>query len=401
MPAETKQAKQLKTIALIVAGGESSRMGAGVPKPYLSLASVSILRRVVKIFMAHPAIDGVRVVIRREHHPHYKKAIDGLTIIPCVVGGNSRQESVRLGLESLAHHHPERVLVHDAARPMVSAELISRITAALGNHKAVIPVVKIADTIKRKDGGGVVVETVPREGLVAVQTPQGFDYETLMKSHIVASGETLTDDAAVCEFAGVPIFTVDGEAKNYKITTAGDLKRMEMELSINLETRIGMGYDVHALALHDLDTPISQQIIKICGIKIPFTHYLVGHSDADVGLHAVVDALLGAMGAGDIGIHFPPDDNKWKGADSERFLLYAYEMLKNRGGELVNMDITIICERPKIAGYRDNMINHIANLLKIEPHRVSIKATTTEKLGFTGRAEGIAAQAVASIRLPK
>lgn len=198
-----------------------------------------------------------------------------------------------------------------------------------------------------------------------------------------------------------PVTLVDGEPHNQKITTGADLERMQGILAHHMETRTGFGYDVHVLRAHDPDTAVAQQQIKLCGVKIPFTHYLVGHSDADVGLHALVDAILGAISAGDIGMHFPPDDRKWQGADSERFLLHAYELLRNKGGELVHLDVTLVCEKPKVAPYREQMVNHITQLLKLQPGRVSVKATTTEKLGLTGRGEGIAAQAVATVRLPK
>ncbi|MEQ1788915.1 MAG: bifunctional 2-C-methyl-D-erythritol 4-phosphate cytidylyltransferase/2-C-methyl-D-erythritol 2,4-cyclodiphosphate synthase [Rickettsiales bacterium] len=392
--------KKLKTIALIVAAGRSERMGGGIPKPYIHLGEESILRRTIKIFLSHPDIDGVRVVISREHHHYYRNAVEDLMLIPCVIGGNSRQESVRLGIESLAHHQPERVLVHDAARPFVSKQLISCIINALDSHKAVVPVLAINDTIKRLENN-IVTDTIARENIVRVQTPQGFDYKSLLLAHDEAKGKNLTDDAAVCELANIPVFTVQGENENFKITHIEDLKRMETNLCLNSETRVGMGYDVHRLAAHEDDTPVSQQFIKLCGVRIPFTHYLIGHSDADVGLHALVDAMLGAIGDGDIGTHFPPDDQRWKGADSERFLLHAYELLKNRGGELVNIDVTMICERPKITDHRKAMIEHIANILKIDTHRVSIKATTTERLGFAGRGEGIVAKAIATVRLPR
>ncbi len=396
----TSPPKKLKTIALLVAAGRSERMGGGMPKPYIQFGEESILRRTIRIFAEHPDIDGVRVVIRREHHPYYRKATEDLTIIPCVVGGNSRQESVRLGLESLSHHQPERVLVHDVARPFVSHELISRVNDALHKHKAVIPVVAITDTIKRIENGKV-IETIGRDGAVRVQTPQGFDYQSIVTAHKQANSKNLTDDASVCELAGIDVYTVEGEKDNFKLTNSGDLKYMENNLAINSETRVGIGYDVHALARHEPETPVVQQNIKLCGIRIPFTHYLVGHSDADVGLHAIVDAILGAIGAEDIGAHFPPHDRKWQGADSERFLLHAYELLHSRGGELVNIDVTLICERPKISDYREEMVGHIAKTLKIDANRISIKATTTEKLGFTGRGEGIAAQAIAAVRLPR
>lgn len=388
-----------KTIALLVAAGKSERMGGGLPKPYLQLGQESVIRQTIKAFLSHPEIDGVRVVISREHHALYRKAIQGLTLFPMVVGGASRQESVRRGLESLAHRGPQRVLVHDVARPNVSHALISRMLAALEEHKAAIPALAITDTLKRAQGGRV-IGTLPREALYSVQTPQAFDYNTLLAAHRTAAGQTLTDDAAVCEAAGISVAILPGEADNFKLTTSADMERMQALLSSQYETRTGMGYDVHQLAVHDAPTPPSQHVIKLCGVKIPFTHYLVGHSDADVGLHALVDAILGAIGAADIGAHFPPDDRKWQGADSERFLLHAYELLKSRGGEVVNLDVTLICERPKIAPYREQMISHISQILKITPNRISIKATTTEKLGFTGRGEGIAAQAVATVRVP-
>jgi 2-C-methyl-D-erythritol 4-phosphate cytidylyltransferase/2-C-methyl-D-erythritol 2,4-cyclodiphosphate synthase len=388
-----------RTIALLVAGGKSERMNAELPKPYLQIGGETILRHSVRAFLNHPGIDGVRVVIRREHHGLYKQAAKDLTMFSCVVGGNTRQESVRLGLESIAHRKPERVLVHDVARPMVSAELISRVLKALDSHPAVIPGVSVTDTLKRASNSRI-SETVDRNQLFAVQTPQGFHFDALMAAHQRFKGESLTDDAALLEKAGSPVIIVEGDPANNKVTTPADLKQMENLLKLNMETRVGMGYDVHALKPHDSDTPAAQQQIKLCGVNIPFTHYLEGHSDADVGLHALVDAILGAISAGDIGMHFPPSDPKWKGADSERFLLHAYELLKGKGGEVAHFDITLICERPKVGPYRTQMISRIAQLLKLPEDRISIKATTTEKLGFTGREEGIAAQAVATVKLP-
>ncbi len=384
------------TIALLVAGGKSERMQADIPKPYLPLAGEPIMRRAAAAFLNHPGIDGVRVVIRREHHGLYKKAMDGLTLFPCVVGGDSRQESVRLGLESIVDRKPRYVLVHDVARPMVSQALISRVLEGLKTHPAVIPGLPVADTVKRVENGRISA-TVAREGLYAVQTPQGFHFDALYAAHQRFRGEQLTDDAALLEKAGNVVTLVGGERGNIKITTEADWKAMQSMLSQQMETRTGFGFDVHALKLHDGG---SQQQIKLCGVRIPFTHYLEGHSDADVGLHALVDAILGAIGAGDIGMHFPPEDPKWQGADSERFLLHAYQLLHRKGGELVHLDVTLICERPKIATYREQMRNHIAQLLKLPVERISVKATTTEKLGFTGRGEGIAAQAVATVRLP-
>lgn len=389
-----------KTIALLVAAGKSERMRGDMPKPYLSLGDHTLLRHTALAFITHPRIDGVRVVIRREHHPLYRKAVEGLKLFPCVIGGDSRQESVRLGLESIAHRSPQCVLVHDVARPLVSHALIDRVLDGLDTHEAVIPGLPMTDTLKRVHNG-MVSETIPREQVFSVQTPQGFRFETLLDAHRRYAGETLTDDAALVEKAGGKVAIAHGDAHNIKITTPKDIERMTALLALDSETRTGMGYDVHVLKPHEKETPVQRQYVKICGIKIPFTHYLEGHSDADVGLHALVDALLGAIGEGDIGMHFPPDDRKWQGAESERFLLHAYELLKNRGGELVHFDVTLICERPKISEYREAMRQHIAQLLKLDIGRISVKATTTEKLGFTGRGEGIAGQAVATVRLPR
>ena len=387
-----------QTIALLVAAGKSERMQMDVPKPYLQLGEENLMGRTVSAFLNHPDIDGVRVVIRREHHAQFKRATEGLTMFPCVIGGNTRQESVRLGLESIAHRKPEYVLVHDIARPMVSPELITRVCEALKTQTAVIPSLSITDTVRRMESGKS--ETVNRDNLYTIQTPQGFHYEMLLAAHLQCKGQNLTDDAAVVEKSGGRVTLVEGEKNNIKITTKADLDTMQAFFSQNFETHVGMGFDVHQLKLHDAETPAGKQHIKICGIAIPFTHFLVGHSDADVGLHAVVDAILGALGDGDIGTHFSPDDRRWQGADSSRFLIHAYELLKQRRGELMHLDVTIIGERPKIAPYREQMVAHVAQLLKLRSSRISIKATTTEKLGFTGRGEGVAAQAVATIRLP-
>ena len=386
-------------IALIVAAGNSERFGGALPKPYQEIAGKTILAHTVEKFLSHPGIDGVRVVVKREHHGLYRKAMQGITLFPLVVGGDSRQESVRLGLESLRHANPARVLVHDAARPGVSHALITRILETLDNEQAVIPTLPIADTIKHVDHD-TITKTTDRTGLHAVQTPQGFDYPALLAAHEQLRGQQLTDDAALFEHLGKKVARVEGDMLNFKITTIPDMQRFMEHYSLNSETRTAMGFDVHALKPYDADTQVANQTVKICGINIPHSHYLEGHSDADVGLHAIVDAILGTIAAGDIGSHFPPDDPQWKGADSERFLLHAFELLMQKGGQIMHLDVTIIGERPKIAPHRDAMQHHIAQLLKLDKNRISIKATTTEKLGFTGRGEGIAAQAVATVKIP-
>jgi len=387
-------------IVLLMAAGMGERMQADLPKPYLHLGDHTLLRHAAKPFLEHPGIDGVRVVIRREHHALYKKAVEGLTLFPCVIGGDRRQDSVRLGLESIAHRAPKTVLIHDVARPLTNTVLITRVLDGLKKSEAVIPAICITDTLKRVKNN-TVNETINRENMFAVQTPQGFHFAKLLEAHRALAKDNFTDDAALMEKAGVKVIVVDGDYDNIKITTGKDMERMTALLALDTETRVGHGYDVHALKPHDADTPVGQHQIKICGVKIPFTHYLEGYSDADVGLHALVDALLGAMGEGDIGMHFPADDRKWQGAESERFLLHTYELLKNRGGDVVHLDVTIVCERPRISQHREVMRQHIAQMLKITPDRISIKATTTEKLGFEGRGEGISAQAVATVRLPR
>lgn len=388
------------TIALLVAAGKSERMQSDTPKPYLTLDGQSILRRTVKNMLAHPKIDGVRVVIRRKHHAHYKRCVTDLTLFPPVIGGDTRQESVYRGLKSVLHRHPVTILVHDIARPLTPHHVIDDVLEGLKKHEAVIPALAITDTIKRTSNG-MAIETVGRENLYTVQTPQGFRYDALLAAHEKFVGEAYTDDAALIEAFGGQVALVEGSPDNIKLTTQAELARMQTIIEQSMETRIGMGFDVHAFCDHDKDTPEHRRAVKLCGIRIPFEQRLAGHSDADVGLHAVVDAIFGALGDGDIGMHFPPHDQKWKGADSERFLMYAYEQVVARKGAVVHLDVTLICEKPHVSPHRAAMKQHIAQLLKLPEHRISVKATTTEKLGFTGRGEGIAAQAVATLSLPK
>ena len=371
---------------LIVAAGRGQRFGAEMPKQYLPLAGEPILRHTLRAFCRHPGIAGVWAAI----HPHdtdlFAAAAQGLPVT-AVAGGAARQDSVRLGLEAMAATAPDVVLVHDGARPMVSAALISRVLEGLSTAEAVIPAVPVIDTLKRVDSGRI-TETVPRDNLVRVQTPQGFRFATLLKAHRQFAGENLTDDAAVMERAGHAVTTVPGEEMNIKVTTTEDLARLQAAAG---ETRVGTGFDVHRLGEGDF--------VTLCGLRIPHSHGLIGHSDADVALHAATDAILGASGDGDIGQHFPPTDPQWRGAPSDRFIQHAHRLLKARGGVLVHLDITIICERPKVSPHRAAMQARIAEILGVDAGRISVKATTTEGLGFTGRGEGIGAQAVATVRL--
>ena len=380
------------TYAVIVAAGRGTRFGGTLPKQYLPLGGATVLRHAVAALALHPRIDGVQAVIRAEDSAHFEASVAGLAVLPPVPGGAERQDSVRLGLEALLPHDPALVLIHDGARPFPDAALIDRLLDALDTAPAAIPGLPLGDTIKRV-ADGVVRETVDRSQLWRAQTPQGFHFVPILAAHRAAAGRILTDDAAVAEAAGMAPVIVPGSEDNLKVTTAQDLAAAERLLAGRLgDVRVGQGFDVHPFGPGDH--------VMVCGIAIPHEVAPVGHSDADVGLHSLTDAVLGAIGAGDIGMHFPPSDERWRGASSDRFLAYAAALVAERGGAIAAVDVTIICERPRIAPHRDRMIERLAEILAIAPGRVSVKATTTEGLGFTGRSEGIAAQAVATVRLP-
>ena len=378
------------TVALIVAAGRGQRFGAALPKQYLSLAGKPLLRHGVEAFARHQAVDGVRVVIHGDDRGLYEAAVAGLDLLPPVEGGATRQESVRRGLESLSALACERVLIHDAARPFVDAPLIDRMLAALDGAPGAIPALPIADTVKQGEAG-LVAATVDRSKLFRAQTPQAFRYAEITAAHRAAAGRELTDDAAVAEAAGLAVALVAGREENFKVTGEADLLRAQRLLSPAVDLRCGNGFDVHRFCTGDH--------VMLCGIAVPHDRGLEGHSDSDVGLHALTDALLGAVGAGDIGQHFPPNDPRWRGADSSRFAAHAASLVAERGGRILSVDVTLICERPRIGPHRQAMVERIAAILAIEPSRVSVKATTTEGLGFTGRGEGIAAQATASVLL--
>ncbi|MGB8182416.1 MAG: bifunctional 2-C-methyl-D-erythritol 4-phosphate cytidylyltransferase/2-C-methyl-D-erythritol 2,4-cyclodiphosphate synthase [Stellaceae bacterium] len=379
-------------MALVVAAGRGTRLGAELPKQYLSVAGQPLLRHSLTTLAAHAGIDRVRVVYNSADTEHYARASAGLDLLPPVAGGAARQDSVRLGLESLAEFSPERVLIHDGARPFVDWGTIDRVLEALADAPAAVPALKLADTIKRADDGQV-LETVDRAQLWRAQTPQGFRYREILAAHRAAKGMDLPDDAAVAERAGLAVRLVAGSEGNVKVTTPEDLARAERWATARLgDVRTGQGFDVHAFGPGDH--------VWLCGIKVPHTNGLVGHSDADCGLHALTDAILGALGAGDIGVHFPPSDPQWRGAPSHRFLRHAADLVVKAGGSIAHVDVTLICESPKIGPHRAAMVARIAEILGLDPKRVSVKATTTERLGFTGRGEGIAAQAVATLRLP-
>jgi 2-C-methyl-D-erythritol 4-phosphate cytidylyltransferase / 2-C-methyl-D-erythritol 2,4-cyclodiphosphate synthase len=392
------------TAALIVAAGKGERLGGPVPKQYRRLAGRSVLARSIIALAASPAVGRLQCVIADGAQALYANAVADLPaevsvrLAPPVTGGATRQASVLAGLEALAlapGGAPSIVLVHDAARPFVSAALVTRSAEAAVAQGAAVPGVAVTDTIKQVDEAGRIRHTPERAALRAVQTPQAFDLALLLAAHreAQAAGATgLTDDAAVMEWAGHPVVVIEGEPGNMKITSANDLERAEARLAPVLETRVGSGYDVHAFG--------EGAAAMLGGIAIPHERGLAGHSDADVVLHALTDAILGALADGDIGSHFPPSDMQWKGASSDRFLAHAVERVRARGGRIDHLDVTVICEAPKIGPHRDAMRTRIAAIAGLPVGRVAVKATTSERLGFTGRREGIAAQATATLRLP-
>lgn len=376
-------------VALVVAAGRGSRAGGGIAKQWRSLGGQPVIRYGLRVLLDHPAVSQAKVVIHPDDRGLYEGAVAGLDgLMPPAFGGPTRQESVRLGLEALAADPPDLVLIHDAARPFPTAIVIDGVLTALARHPGAIPALPVTDTIKR--GGPLIEDTVPRDRLWQVQTPQGFRFAEILAAHRAAAGADLPDDAAVAERAGLAVALVAGDSDNVKLTTGDDLERAAARLGT--ETRTGGGFDAHRFAPGDG--------VMLCGVRIPHDYALEGHSDADVGLHALTDAVLGALAQGDIGQHFPPSDPRWRGADSARFLAHARDLATQAGGRILHVDVTLICEAPGVAPHRAAMVARIAAILGIDPGRVSVKATTTEGMGFTGRREGLAAQAVATVRLP-
>jgi len=389
----------LTTAALIVAAGRGRRAATpgAPPKQYARLAGQMVLTRTLALFCAHPRVDHVLTVISEAHRDGYEAAASALPdrakLLPPVAGGAERQNSVLNGLHALADAAPDCVLIHDAARPLTPPDVISRVIDGVATHGASIAAVPVADTLKRSQNE-LIAGTLDRTGLWRAQTPQGFSYEAIRSAHEAAArtDETFTDDASIAEWAGLCVGLAMGSERNLKITSPEDMALAESLIGERMETRIGSGFDVHAFGLGDT--------VWLCGVPIAHDRALTGHSDADVGLHALTDAILGAVGAGDIGAHFPASDPQWRAAASRIFLERAAEEVARRGGRIVNADVTLICEEPKIGPHRDAMRAAIAEILGVSPARISVKATTSEKLGFTGRREGIAAMATASVAVP-
>jgi 2-C-methyl-D-erythritol 4-phosphate cytidylyltransferase/2-C-methyl-D-erythritol 2,4-cyclodiphosphate synthase len=376
----------MKIAAILVAAGAGTRFGGATPKQLLLLHGKPVLRHAAEALLDHidllqPVGDAALI----------GQALAGIPHLPIVPGGAERQDSVRAGLEALQPHAPDIVLVHDAARPIIPPGTVEAVLAALNNHAGAIPALAVSDTLKRAADNRI-TETVPRTNLFRAQTPQGFRYPVLLRLHQAAAAAAATDDAALLEAAGLQVALVPGAEQNIKLTLPADFARLEHLLGARMTPRIGNGFDVHAME--------AGRKMIICGVEIPFERGLAGHSDADVGIHALCDAIYGALAEGDIGRHFPPSEANWKDADSARFLRHAASRIAARGGRLANADITLICERPKITPHAPAMRARLAELLGVAIDLISVKATTTERLGFTGRGEGIAAQATVLILLP-
>ena len=401
---ETKTGPRVSV--LIVAGGRGSRAVTAdddSPKQYRNLDGLPVITRTIEAFLVHPAITQIVAVIHRDDQDAFRDAAGMVSAeIDAVVGGETRQQSVYNGLEFLAaiQSPPDIVLIHDAVRPFISAGAITRVLNALQDADAAIAALPVVDTLKSSTRDGTVEATIPRDGLWRAQTPQGFRFEPILNAHRTAAQHgrsDFTDDAAVAEWQGIDVNLVEGNPENIKLTTAEDLadadRRLLMEKVMSLtDIRVGTGYDVHGFE--------AGNSVTLCGIEIAHDRSLRGHSDADVAMHALTDALFGAIGAGDIGSHFPPSDPQWRGAASSVFLQRAVSLIREHGGLIASVDVTIICEAPKVGPHRDAMRANLAELCGIDVTRVSVKATTTEKLGFTGRREGIAAMATATVRLP-
>jgi 2-C-methyl-D-erythritol 4-phosphate cytidylyltransferase / 2-C-methyl-D-erythritol 2,4-cyclodiphosphate synthase len=373
---------------LIVAAGTGSRLGGGLPKQFRALGGKPVLRRAVEAFVGHPRIDAVRVVVAADHRELALSTLQGLAVGELILGGAQRSDSVRAGLEAIGDGV---VLVHDAARPFCPPPIVDALLDALVSHDGAVPVLPVADTLAKGDRR--LSGAVDRARLLRIQTPQAFHVEDLLFAMDEAASASATDESSVMIAAGLKVATVPGAECLFKLTSPEDWDRAEMLLHANMISRSGMGFDVHAF---DGPGPL-----MLGGVEIAHDRGLAGHSDADVVLHAITDALLGAAAMGDIGQHFPPSDPQWKGASSDRFLRHAADLVRGAGGIIDHIDCIVICEAPKVGPHRAAIQARVAQILELAVDSVSVKATTTEGLGFTGRGEGIAAQAIATVRLSR
>jgi len=385
----------IRVAAVVVAAGRGTRAGLDYPKQYRAMGGSPMVRESLRVFTSHPEVDLVVPVIHPDDGARFAAAAEGLDLARPVTGAATRQGSVRAGLEALSANAPVIVLVHDAARPFTSAALVSRAIAAAAKSGAAIPGLPVTDTVKLVDGDGGIAATLNRAALRTVQTPQAFAYPALLDAHRRAAAqgrEDFPDDAALAEWAGLKVSVFEGEAGNMKMTIPEDFARAERDAQSLTDIRTGIGYDIHAFDIGDH--------VWLGGVRIPHERKLAGHSDADVALHALTDAILGALADGDIGVHFPPSDERWRGASSDRFLQFAIERVRARGGQVGHLDVAIVCEAPKVNPHRDAMRQRIAEIAGLSIDRVGVDATTNEKLGSIGKGEGIAAYATATIRLP-
>lgn len=374
-----------KTAVIIVAAGRGSRAGGDLPKQWQMLGGQTVAARTLSVFAAAQRIDRIILVL----HPQEMDRADAFPGVMAVPGGDTRSASVRAGLEALRDQDVGKVLIHDVARPLVTQQIISDVIDALGVHRGAAPALALPDALWR-GAQGMVVGSEDRTNIFRAQTPQGFDYETILAAHRAFKG-VAADDVEVARAFGVNVAMVPGDARNLKVTWAADFDRAAEIIGGEMDIRVGNGFDVHRFG--------DGEYVILCGVHVPHDHGLAGHSDADVAMHALTDAIYGALGEGDIGRHFPPSDDQWKGADSAIFLEHAAKLAREKGYAVNNADITIICERPKIAPFAAAMRRRLSEIIGISASRVSVKATTSERLGFTGRQEGIAAMASATLML--
>lgn len=378
----------MRTVAIVLAAGQGRRANTPRPKQFMELPEGPVLTLAIRRFLRHPEVDAVQVAVRAQDDEAYGQATRPFDdrLLPSTTGGATRQESARNALRALRQVDPQYVLIHDAARPMVRPKLISRVLTELQRSQAVFPTLPVTDCLWQSTADDAIGRPVDRSQYHRAQTPQGFHYADILAAHEKHAGENFDDDASLAQHAGLSTATVPGAPDNIKITTADDLRQLAQRQAV---TRVGQGVDVHALG--------PGQGVKLCGVQLPHDRSLIGHSDADVAWHALTDAIYGALGAGDIGQHFPPSEDRWRDCDSRVFLDDAVARASSAGCRIVNVDLTIVCEHPKIAPHRDEMCARTAEACQIDVGAVGIKATTTEGLGFAGRGEGIVAFATVTL----